>query len=167
MIIIILVILIILANDLGGYIYGVKKIDLAEEYSRKYNNIKKYPTSSSLESQLFKMKSSYKTKTHELLKNMALLYVFLGLFTIGYSTLFETKIRTSILPDIFIKSLTGTMSFLLSVWGWLPIFILYLLIRKALGIDEKKDAKLEIEKDCINEALIRRKSEECSNQTKL
>lgn len=156
-----------MANDLGRYIYGDKKIDLVEKYSRKYNNIEKYPTSSSLENQLFKMKSSYKIKTHELLKNMALLYVFLGLFTIGYSIFFEPKIRISTLPDIFIKSLTGTMNFLFNVWVWLPMFISYFLFIRALGIDEKKDAKLEIEKNCINEALIRRKSEECSSQTKL
>jgi hypothetical protein len=51
------------------------------------------------------------------------------------------------------------MDFLFRIWAGMPILILYLLVRKTLRIDEKKDAKLKIEKYCLIEVIRKRRKE--------
>lgn|GEM_PF-6322107 len=157
MIIIILGILIFLINDLEVCINS--KNDNEGNYFKKYSNTLKYPTIYSLERRLSKMNISYKSKYCELLKTISFLYVILGLITIGFATYSSIHNNIALQSNSFAILLTDIMDFLFRIWAGMPILILYLLVRKTLRIDEKKDAKLKIEKYCLIEVIRKRRKE--------
>ncbi|MBI4858490.1 MAG: hypothetical protein HY818_17275 [Acetobacterium woodii] len=130
------------------------------KYSSTYDNIENYDTSTKLENQLFKMKRYRKSKTNDLLKDLSLLLVFIGLLTNTMMSYFSIQIKNSIYPCIFTNSLESAVDVTLVILRVVGMYIFYLIVIKISGIDMKKDAIMEIEKDCIHEALWKRKSEE-------